>query len=138
MILEDTVLDDWMRTQYKDNEEDLKRSTSKNNFDGAAQMLHQGQMQNNLNGLLGSNQSNQTTLSQQHQHAVAAVAAAAAAQQFLQPSNSTMNAMQRNSQLNTAHLLSTADKSSIGNMPNNYDSRGKLQIFETNKSLHKF
>uniref|UniRef100_A0AC34PUW9 ETS domain-containing protein n=1 Tax=Panagrolaimus sp. JU765 TaxID=591449 RepID=A0AC34PUW9_9BILA len=122
LVSEDTILDDWMRTQYKDNEEESKPSTSRSNFDGTAQTLQQGQMQNNLNGLLSSNQSLiQTTLSQQH--AVAAAAVAAAAQQFLQPSNSSMNSMQRNSQINAAHLLSAATKCPIGSVPSNYDSR---------------
>lgn len=118
-----------MRQQYKDKDDDTRPCTSNNNnaFEGTSQSTLQqpGQgLQNNLNGLLNHQPISpliQTTLSQQH---VAAVAAAA--QQFLQhPQNPSINAIQRNQQINAAHLLSAASKCQINGIhSNNFDSRG--------------
>ena len=126
-VLEDTVLDEWMRTQYKE-EEESQACTSRNTFEGASQnSLQQPNQLHNLNGLLGNSPISpliQTTLSQQQ--AVAAAAVAAAAQQFLQPQSSTMNSIQRNQQLNAAHLLSAASKCQLNTMSSGYDSRGEF------------
>ena len=126
-----------MRTQYKE-EEESQPCTSRNTFEGASQnsLQQPSQIPHNLNGLLGNPPISpliQTTLSQQQ--AVAAAAVAAAAQQFLQPQSSTINTIQRNQQLNAAHLLSAASKCQLNTMTTGYDSRGEFIFYDRkNKS----
>lgn len=124
-----------MRTQYKE-EEESQPCTSRNTFEGTSQnsLQQPSQIPHNLNGLLGNSPISpliQTTLSQQQ--AVAAAAVAAAAQQFLQPQSSTINTIQRNQQLNAAHLLSAASKCQLNTMTTGYDSRGEF-IFYNRKN----